>query len=250
MRRHIEPEILDHLDVEDPRAIQSRRDLQKVNWFMGHVGLVTRALRAARPMPRHIVELGAGDGTLLLRAAKRLGRPPARVRAVLVDLHPSVSAETRAAFRGLGWDVDVQKADVFEWLLEPRHAPLDLILANLFLHHFPEAELSTLLAAAARRANRFVACEPRRSRTALTGASLLVLIGCNDVTRHDADISVRAGFSDRELSALWPNEAGWNVLETRAGLFSHFFEASRPRGPAEAGHDVGSRRAEAPGLAR
>jgi SAM-dependent methyltransferase len=178
-------------------------------------------------MPRHIVELGAGDGTLLLRVARRIGRPRTRVRAILVDLHPSVSAETRAAFHGLGWDVDVQQADVFEWLLDADQAPIDLMLANLFLHHFREAELSTLFAAAARRANGFVACEPRRSRTALAGVSLLVLIGCNDVTRHDANVSVRAGFSDGELSALWPNEAGWTFRESPAGLFSHFFEASR-----------------------
>ena len=46
MRRHIQPEILDELAVDDPRAIQSRRDLQKVNAFMGHTGMVTRALRA------------------------------------------------------------------------------------------------------------------------------------------------------------------------------------------------------------
>jgi hypothetical protein len=228
-RRDIQPEILDHLPVDDPRAIQSRRDLQKVNWFMGHVGLVARALGAARPMPRQIVELGAGDGTLLLRVARRLGRPQTRVHAVLVDLHPSVSVETRTAFQGAGWDIDVQKADVFEWLLAPHQAVVDLMLANLFLHHFREAELSTLAAAAARRSNRFVACEPRRSPTALAGASLLLLIGCNDVTRHDAGISVRAGFSDHELSALWPNEAGWHLTESPAGLFSHFFEAVRTR---------------------
>src|SRR5512145_617924 len=104
MRRLIQPEILDRLAADDPRAIQSRRDLRKINAFMGHIGLVTRALGATRPMPRHIVELGAGDGTLLLRVARRLGRPQIRVRAVLVDFNPSVSAETRAAFQALGWD--------------------------------------------------------------------------------------------------------------------------------------------------
>jgi SAM-dependent methyltransferase len=227
MRRDIQPEILDRLPVDDPRAIQSRRDLQKVNAFMGHVGLLTRALRATQPAPRRVVELGAGDGTLLLRVAKRLGRLQTRVQAVLVDLHPSVSAETRSAFQTLGWDVDAQKADVFDWLLQPPAERSDVVLANLFLHHFHDAELSTLLAAASRRASHFIACEPERSRTGLAGASLLLLIGCNDVTRHDARISVRAGFSDREISALWPNESGWNLTESPAGLFSHFFEAKR-----------------------
>ena len=229
MRRQIQPEILDRLPVDDPRAIQSRRDLRKINAFMGHAGLVTRAMRIARPLPRHVVELGTGDGTLLLRVARRLGRSHVRIRAVLVDRHPSVSAETLAAFRALGWEVEARQSDVFDWLLRPQPESADLMLANLFLHHFQDGDLATLFAAASRQAARFIACEPRRSRTALAGSGLLFLIGCNAVTRHDADISVRAGFRNRELSALWPNEPGWSLTESRAGLFSHFFEARRDR---------------------
>ncbi len=227
MRRQIQPEILDHLPADDPRAIQSRRDLRKVNAFMGHAGVVTRALRGARSLPRHVVELGAGDGTLLLRVATRLGRPQVRVRAELVDRYPSLSVETRNAFHALGWDVEATESDVFEWLCRPHTERADVTLANLFLHHFQEGELSTLLTSVSRQTNRFVACEPLRSRTALAGASLLLLVGCNDVTRHDADISVRAGFDDREISALWPNEAGWHLTESRAGLFTHYFDARR-----------------------
>jgi len=227
MRRAIQPEILDRLPADDPRAIQSRRDLQKINAFMGHVGVVTRALDTSRAFPRLVVELGAGDGSTLLKVAKRLGRPPARVRAVLVDFNPSVSDRTLAEFRAVGWEVETQKSDVFDWLLRTDVERADLTIANLFLHHFRDPELSTLLAAVSRQTNRFVACEPRRSTTSLAGASLLVLIGCNSVTRHDAKISVRAGFNDQELSALWPNEQGWRVTESSAGLFSHYFEANR-----------------------
>jgi hypothetical protein len=42
---------------------------------------------------------------------------------------------------------------------------------------------------------------------------------------HDAEISVRAGFRDSELSALWPSDARWQLNEQRAGLFSHRFVA-------------------------
>jgi len=227
VRRDVQPEILDRLPADDPRAIQSRRDLRKVNAFMGHAGLVARELRRGASMPQRLVELGAGDGTLLLRVAQRLGRPAARVRAVLVDASPSLGPDTRAAFEAAGWDVEAQQADVFDWLSRPGTEPADVMLANLFLHHFREPELSTLLAKISRQSRRFIACEPRRSPTALAGASLLVLIGCNEVTRHDGEISVRAGFRDHELSELWPNDAGWRLVESRAGLFTHFFAASR-----------------------
>jgi hypothetical protein len=224
MRRVIQPEMLDELPADDPRAIQSRRDLQKVNTFMGHPAMVAHALGAASTPPRVVVELGAGDGTFLLRVAKRLRHRP-RVRALLVDRRPSLSDATRKGFAAAGWDVDMCESDVFEWLSRPSPQTADATVANLFLHHFREGELARLLTLASRQTTRFIACEPRRSRIARRGASLLRLIGCNEVTMHDADVSVRAGFRDSELSVLWPSDAGWRLSERRAGLFSHRFVA-------------------------
>jgi hypothetical protein len=54
---------------------------------------------------------------------------------------------------------------------------------------------------------------------------LLWAIGYNDVTRHDAVASVCAGFSGRELSALWPDKQNWRLTEQRTGAFSHLFIA-------------------------
>jgi hypothetical protein len=230
VQRVIQPEILDELPADDARAIQSRRDLQKVNAFMGHAGMVTRALRAAPAPPRLLVELGAGDGTFLLKVAKRVTHRT-RVRAVLVDRRPSLSDATRDGFAAIGWDVDTCPSDVFEWLCRPHAEMADVTLANLFLHHFHDNELATLLTLAAQQTRRFIACEPRRSRTGLAGASLLRAIGCNEVTLHDAHISVRAGFLDRELSRLWPPEAGWRLSERRRGLFTHTFVAAFHRSP-------------------
>ncbi|MEO5740301.1 MAG: methyltransferase domain-containing protein [Vicinamibacterales bacterium] len=225
-RRHIQPEILDGLSPDDPRAIQSRRDLQKINAFMGHTGVVLRALRAAPAPPRLVVDIGTGDGTLLLKVARRLDSH-AGMRALLVDRRPIVSAATLKGFKDAGWDVEIHESDVFEWLCRPRAETADATVANLFLHHFREGELAHLLNLTAQHTKRFISLEPQRSRTALAGASLLPLIGCNDVTVHDADVSVRAGFRDRELSALWPPEAAWHLTERRAGLFSHAFIATR-----------------------
>jgi hypothetical protein len=56
---------------------------------------------------------------------------------------------------------------------------------------------------------------------------LLFAIGCNDVSRHDAVASVRAGFSGRELSRLWPERDGWTLHEAPAWPFTHAFAALR-----------------------
>ena len=196
---------------------------------MGHAAFIARTLRAA-PMPRVLVELGAGDGAVLLNVAHRLGRPSSRVRAILIDRHPSVTEVTKAAFERQGWDVESCASDVFDWLSHPTADEADVMLANLFLHHFSDPDLAALLSSASRRTSRFIACEPLRSRIALAGVSLMPLIGCNAVTRHDGAISVRAGFRARELSALWPDAGAWHLTERRTGLFSHTFVARLRQG--------------------
>jgi len=116
-------------------------------------------------------------------------------------------------------------ADVFEWLADPAMPRVDAIVANLFVHHFEAPRVAELFALAAKRTRALIACEPRRSAFALAGSRLLGIVGCNDVTRHDAVASVRAGFAGRELSALWPAADGWSLEERGRGPFSHAFVA-------------------------
>lgn len=233
MMRQLEPEWLDHLPAGDPRASRARRDLRLVNRIMGHARIIVSALKMfSVGDATRIAELGAGDGTLLLRIAGAMNWPYG-TDIVLVDRQPVVTPGTCERYRSLGCRLTIDAADVFEWLGRRGHH--DAVVANLFLHHFERDELARLFALAAARTDVFVACEPRRARLPLAGSRMLGLIGCNDVTRHDAVLSVRAGFSGRELSALWPVDSGWTLEEGRAGVFSHLFVAYRnaPVSPAE-----------------
>jgi ubiquinone/menaquinone biosynthesis C-methylase UbiE len=229
MERVIERELLDELPADDPRAIHSRGDLRKVNAWMGHAGVMAGILSNAfqhRP-PLSIVELGAGDGTFLLRLAERLGPAWKPSRVVLVDQQRLLDERTRAAFGARQWNVRSMSMNVFDWI-EAEDESSELILANLFLHHFVDADLRRLFERVAQRTGFFLACEPRRSPFALRATYLLWLIGCNDLTRHDGRLSVRAGFSGSELSRLWPADRRWRLQERAAGWVSHCFAA----GPA------------------
>jgi SAM-dependent methyltransferase len=225
--RALEPEWLDELPAGEPRAIRSRADLRRVNALMGNARHIAAALRQHLPRERalHIADLGTGDGVLSLAVARRLGRP--RVRLTLVDRAPVVHGDTLERLQGLGWRAALAAADVFDFLARPG-AAFDAVFVNLFLHHFDDARLVRLLGLLATRTPLFVACEPRRSPLALAGSRLLWALGCNDVTRHDAVASVRAGFAGTELTAAWAASVGsgsWQTRERAAWPFSHLFSA-------------------------
>jgi SAM-dependent methyltransferase len=229
LARQIEPELLDHLAADDPRAIHSRHDLRWINSVMAQPGIMARALlRHYGPAaPQTILDLGCGDGTLMLKVARRLSPRWRDVTVLLLDRQDIVSLQTRAAFEALQWHASPIAADVFENL---EHSPAtrpDIITVNLFLHHFAGAALARLLALASLRAGLFVACEPRRGAVALAAANLTWMIGCNHVTYHDAPASVRAGFRGRELSELWPARPPWRLREWGSTPLTHCFVAQQ-----------------------
>jgi hypothetical protein len=235
--RRVEAEILDELAPGDERARRSRRDLQRVHRAMGSVSVLRKALarlNLARP-PRTVVELGAGDGTLLLRLGRALTPRWPNVELALLDRHDIVAPATLAGYAELGWRVSVVCEDAIEWAQRAERPPIDLCIATLFLHHFDDATLHALLAGIKSRCRAFIADEPRRNRFAHVGSRLIGLLGTNAVTRNDAVASVAAGFTAHELSQLWSDDPRglardepWWVDEFHAPPFSHCFVAARP----------------------
>ena len=224
--RRLETELLDVLPADDPAAVRSRRDLRRLNEVMLHPAIMARRmLRHSVEAPRRIIELGAGDGSLMLRLSRRLARHWSGVAIILVDRQDIVSPETRQAISSLGWHEDPVTQDVLEYLAIAE--PADIIIANLFLHHFQPPQLTDIFTQCAKLAPVLIALEPRRATLPLLGSRLVGLLGCNHVSRHDAVASVRAGFRDSELSALWPNRQCWNFDEGGVGLWTHCFVARK-----------------------
>ena len=237
MPRVVVAESLDGLSEADPAAVRSRRDLQRVHLAMGTRAIVRRALNdmardRGETAPWRVLELGAGDGSLMLGVARAIAPGPAwrHAEITLLDRQSLIDDAMIQRYAALGWRATARVADVLDWAAEstdfrPRW---DLIVANLFMHHFDAAQLAELLAAVASRADRFFACEPNRGWLALAGSRLVGVIGANAVTREDAVLSVRAGFRVDELSSMWPaRSAEWQLREYSAGLFSHCFRAER-----------------------
>lgn len=209
--RILEPELLDHLPATDERARHTRRDLRKLNWLMGHPRLMAGMMRDARFDT--LIDLGSGDGHFANAVVRKLNRP---CELVLVDRQQVLASDKLIV------------ADVIDFLRQLTPQSPTAIMANLFLHHLSDHALRELFDQIARKVDCFFACEPRRARASLAAVRLLPLIGCNAVTRHDAVVSIRAGFVRDELTALWPDTAPpWRLSEFEGGYASHCFIAVR-----------------------
>jgi hypothetical protein len=237
--RCVLPEALDTLPALDPQAVRARRDLRRVHRAMGTRRILLRALGNLRGhwpsgRPLRVLELGAGDGTQMLEVARALQPAWPAVELTLLDRQALLHPATRQAYRALGWQAQACVGDVQHlalWRSDPVYGALqrwDLVIVNLFFHHFQDAALAQLLSAVAASADRVLACEPRRARLAWAGSHLIGLLGVDAVTRSDAVLSVQAGFRAQELSNLWPAaNPTWCLREYPAGLFSQVFSAQR-----------------------
>lgn len=207
--RTIEPEILDSLPPDAPGVREARRDLRRINAIMGNHRWIRRALQHhLRPGDR-VAELGAGDGSLALRLADTI-KKAANSRYFALDLAPPPH----------DWRVE----DKFEWIQGDwresceRCAP-DVVIANLFFHHFDESELRAGAAAFIASARVIICREPARHRAWMR--HFLLPLGLHPITRHDMAVSIRAGFLHNELPEALGLDASWRV-HVRHTLFGAY----------------------------
>jgi len=186
VKRQVVPEILDSLPGDDPGALRSRRDLRLINFLMGNERWIM--------MQNHdggVIELGAGEGQLTRRLAKR-------GKVVGLDFQE----------RPDGLDIPWETGDLFASL--PK-VDGETVVANLILHHFEDRQLARL-GELIRKRRALIAVEPWRSRISLAeGYALWPFI--NHVTKHDMVASIRAGFRKGELRGLLDLGDEWEWKE-------------------------------------
>jgi len=192
--RLIEPEVLDHVPPEKARP--NLADLVRINRVLGGHSVLRRTLPAIvkSSEPATFLDVGAasGDTAHLVRELY----PNASV--VSLDYN-STNLEKAPRPKLL--------ADAFALPFRPR--TFDYVLSSLFLHHFENRQVVTLLREFYAIASKgLLVCDlERHVLPYLFMRTTKSIFGWNDITVQDGLKSVRAAFRRTELEAL-AEEAG------------------------------------------
>ncbi len=214
MQRRVQPELLDTLPACDPAAMRSRRELRLINAIMGnHRWLAHEVRRCIQPGWR-VLELGAGAGAFGARLIAEGICEPRQVTGF--DLAPRPAAWPSEA-TWINGDV-----------LATTWPDAEIVVANLFLHHFEPAALALLGARLLAKCRVLLASEPARRRLHLAQGFLLSAFALlSGVTRHDMRISIRAGFLGDELPRALGLDA-WKCESATTFLGAYRICAQRP----------------------
>ncbi len=193
--RNIVPELLAQATPEEAEANLS--DLRRLNrYFGGRQTLRSVLYPLLRPGTR-ILDVGAASGDHAAALAQ--------AHVVSIDISEN-------HLRGAAGDRVV--ADAFALPFAP--GSFDIVMANLFLHHFEDAEIVALLAQFSRLARvAVVVNDLERSRLGWSFLPFTApLFGWHPITIHDGTVSVAAGFQPGELSSLF-DQAGMQGVRIR-----------------------------------
>ncbi len=208
----LQPELLDSLAPDDPAAIHNRRDLHLTNRIMGNHRWLAHLLPGLLRPGELVLELGAGTGEL----GQLLAR--ANVPVDGLDLWPRPDAWPLAR----AW----HRTDLRHF---PGYAAYAAVMGNLIFHQFTDPELAALGTDLRRHARIIVACEPVRRRVSqVLFRTLGPLFGANQVSLHDAHVSIAAGFRGNELPrALGLDATEWDCRCTTTALGAYRMVALR-----------------------
>lgn len=197
------PELLDRDDGSEQDVVQSLDDLRRINRYLGGLRALTLhlfpRLRAAEGTLT-CLDLGAGTAQLAAVIGRWARREQREARVIALDLsarHLALAREWAGEFQPLLLQADAAR-------LPLRHHTVDYVVSSLFLHHFsPDAAVELLRSSFAVARRGLVITDLVRAWPPLLAFSLLQpVFARSPITRHDAIVSMRRGYTTAELMAF------------------------------------------------
>lgn len=219
------PERMDDPDVPQHDLREAHAFVRRVNrWLGGSRAAVSALRRWSRSWTRgetiRILDIGAGTADIPLAILDWARAAGHRVQVTAVDLHEGTLALAREQI-GDRQGIDLVCADARR--LTDRFSPgdFDYAHAGMFLHHLDDIEVVTVLRIMDRLARLgSIWNDLVRGRIESLGVRVLTL-GAPALVKHDAIVSVEAGFTKREAIDL-ARRAGLTGIVYRRHLFGRF----------------------------
>jgi len=202
LERCYTPEIIDDPDLPDDLMEAVHRDLTRTHRWLGNTSAVIAALRRD-PLPvRRVLDIGCGNGGLLVEIRKRLR---AEVVGVELRVFPQDSAP-----------VPIVQANAV-------NSPLpqcDVAVAVCVAHHLSDPDCIELIRNVGRYCRRFIILDLVRHRLPLTLFRFAVGPWLHPVNAHDGRHSIRRAYTPAELGAM--------VTRALDGSGAHFRHSIAP----------------------
>jgi 2-polyprenyl-3-methyl-5-hydroxy-6-metoxy-1,4-benzoquinol methylase len=191
-------EIIDAPDMPAEVMRDVHRDLTRTHRWLGNTAAIISALRRD-PLPvRRVLDIGCGDGGLLLQIRRKLN-----AEVFGVDLRPPS--------QGLHTVPIVQANAVSEAL-----PSADVAVAVCVAHHLSDPDCMQMIRNVGRYCRRFIILDLVRHRLPLALFRLAVGPLIHPVNAHDGCRSIRRSYTPRELEAMVSQ-----ALDGARGRFRH-----------------------------
>jgi 2-polyprenyl-3-methyl-5-hydroxy-6-metoxy-1,4-benzoquinol methylase len=183
MRRCEDPELMDAEDASDEDLAESYRQLESTNRWLGNTAAVLRLLRR-RPMTfKRVLDIGCGQGGLLLEIRKRFN-----VDVIGFDLRPAPPQSSVPILSGNAVTDALPEADV--------------AICVMMAHHLTETELAGLIRNVSRSCSRLIFLDLVRHPMPLWLFRIFVSPFLGRINALDGQTSIRRAYTAEEMREI------------------------------------------------
>jgi SAM-dependent methyltransferase len=217
-RRHLVPEIMDDPNLPEADHELALKGLRRINRLSGTVDYLASAiLNVAGKRPKShwsILDIGCANGENLIALRQKLAKHLS-ITAVGWDISPFAIDKARGLAQTYRLSADQVRFEIVDAMNLSAQIPRsDIVINSLFMHHFDETSVVSLLNHSAKLADVAVLADDLH-RTRL--GWLLAKLGCfvlsrSPVVHFDGPQSVRAAFTIEEITSL-AHQAGLHEIK-------------------------------------